>query len=138
VYEHGYKEVEFFNWQLTNPEKEFSRGEVTVFHPPGNEKQYYIKRVIGLPGESIAIIGGQVVVYNDLYPAGQILTEDYTAAEAELVEMPKRKLQTDEYFVMGDNRMFSFDSRAFGPIKKDMVIGKVLLRAWPLQDVGIL
>jgi signal peptidase I len=138
VYEHGYKDVELFSWNLTNPDKEFSRGEVAVFHPPNNKKQYYIKRIIGLPGESIAIIGGQVVIYNNLHPEGQILAENYIAEGAELLEMPKKNLTADEYFVMGDNRMFSFDSRQFGPIKKEMVIGKVLLRAWPPQKIGVL
>jgi signal peptidase I len=138
VYEHGYKQVDLFEWSLAKPKKEFSRGEIVVFHPPGNEKQYYIKRVIGLPGESIAIIGGQVVLYNTLHPEGQILAEEYVAEGAELIEMPKKNLTKDEYFVMGDNRMFSFDSRQFGPIKKEMVIGKVLVRAWPPTSIGIL
>ncbi len=138
IYEHGYKQVEVFGKTLTQVTKDFSRGEVAVFHPPNNEEQYYIKRIVGLPGESIAIIGGKVVIYNALHPEGEILTEDYIAEGAELADMPKRALGEEEYFVMGDNRMFSFDSRNFGPVQKDMIIGKVLFRAWPVNRVGIL
>ncbi len=138
VYEHGYKAIGFKNWTLLEPSKEFQRGDVVVFHPPVSDKKYYIKRVIGLPGESVAIIGGQVVLYSDKHPNGEILTEKYIAPESEMLDMPKIQLSEDEYFVMGDNRMFSFDSRNFGPIQKEKMIGRVLLRALPITRAGIL
>lgn len=138
IYEHGYKQVGFRDWTLLKPSKELHRGEVVVFHPPVSEKKYYIKRVIGLPGESLAIVGGHVVIYTQQQPNGQVLAEPYVSPDAELMDMPKIALSEDEYFVMGDNRMFSFDSRNFGPIHKDKVIGKVILRALPLDRAGIL
>jgi signal peptidase I len=138
VYEHGYKQIGLKNWTLLKPSKEFQRGEVVVFRPPVAENKYYIKRVIGLPGESVAIVGGQVVIYSTKSPNGEILSEKYIARDAEMTDMPKTELTEDEYFVMGDNRMFSFDSRNFGPIHKDKVVGKVLLRALPITRAGIL
>jgi signal peptidase I len=138
VYEYGYKHIRIRNWTLLEPSKEFQRGDVVVFHPPVSESKYYIKRVIGLPGESIAIIGGQVVLYTEKNPNGDVLLEDYISKDAELTDMPKIHLTEDEYFVMGDNRMFSFDSRNFGPIHKEKLIGKVLFRALPVTRAGIL
>ena len=138
VYEHGYKQIRLGNWTLLEPSKEFQRGDAVVFHPPVSESKYYIKRVIGLPGESIAIIGGQVVVYSEEYPQGEVLPEKYVNAGSKLVDMPKVTLTEDEYFVMGDNRSFSFDSRNFGPVPKEKFIGRVLLRVLPLTRVGIL
>lgn len=138
VYEHGYKKVQLGNFTFLEPSKEFHRGDAVVFHPPGSEKKYYIKRVIALPGESIAIIGGQVVVYSEKEPEGRVLPEKYINSGAELSDMSKLTLTTEEYFLMGDNRMFSFDSRNFGPITKDRLIGRVLIRAWPLPRAGIL
>lgn len=138
VYEHGYKEIGFKNWTLLEPSKEFKRFDVVVFRPPVNEQKYYIKRVIALPGEAIAIVGGQVVVYSAKNPQGEILPEKYVSEDSELTDMAKIQLTEDEYFVMGDNRMFSFDSRNFGPITKDEVVGRVLLRALPIGRAGIL
>lgn len=138
VYEHGYKQIRLHNWTLLEASKEFQRGDVAVFHPPVSDTKYYIKRIIGLPGESIAIVGGQVVVYSPNKSSGEILSEKYVNRGAELEDMPKTALSEDEYFVMGDNRMFSFDSRNFGPIHKERMIGKVLLRALPVTRAGIL
>lgn len=138
VYEHGYKQVQIGNWTLLEPKKEFQRGDVVVFHPPENEKKYYIKRVIALPGESIAVIAGQVVLYTEDNPGGKILSEEYVSRNSSLTDMPKVLLESDEYFVMGDNRMFSFDSRNFGPVDKGSLIGRVIVRAWPLERAGIL
>lgn len=138
VYEHGYKQVSVADWKILEPSKNFHRGDVVVFHPPGNEKKYYIKRVVALPGEAVAIIGGQVVVYTEKNPEGEVLLEKYLAKDALLSDMTKVTLQDDEYFLMGDNRMFSFDSRNFGPVSKDKLIGRVLIRAWPLSRAGIL
>ena len=138
VYEHGYKKIQIGNFTLLEPSKEFDRGDAVIFHPPGSEKKYYIKRVIALPGESIAIVGGQVVLYSEGEPNGEILKERYINSGAELTDMPKTALSEEEYFVMGDNRMFSFDSRNFGSVTKDRVIGRVLIRAWPIPRVGIL
>jgi signal peptidase I len=134
--EQGYKQVQLGGFTL-KPSKELKRGFIAVFHPPRHESQYYIKRVIGLPGESIEIKNNHVVIYNGEFPQGSVLEEPYIARNAIMEDMPKLKLSSDQYFMMGDNRMFSFDSRSFGPVSKDELVGRVLLRAWPAGEFTV-
>src|SRR3989339_619983 len=111
--------------------REIERGEIIVFEPPTNVSQYYIKRVIGLPGETVEINDGKIQIYNDEFPNGVLIQEgyidEYTYGEEYVV------LGQDEYFVMGDNRDVSLDSRAIGPIPKDNIVGKVWLRGLPFN-----
>lgn len=108
------------------------RGDVIVFRYPRNRSEFYIKRVIGLPGERVKIVEGDVFV-ND-----RQLTESYISdlnlssdSQAEV------ELQEGEYFVMGDNRANSLDSRVFGPVPESFLIGKVWLRGWPISRIGV-
>lgn len=120
------------------PWKELTRQEPVVFHYPKNPEQYYIKRVIGLPGESVEIKGNKVIIINKIHPDGYVLDEKaYLDKTVSTTDMPRLKLADDEYFVLGDNRPFSYDSRAFGPVKKQAVIGNVLLRAWPMSRLDL-
>lgn len=120
-----------------SPHKELDRQEIVVFRAPGNEKQYYIKRVIGLPGETVEIGGGEVRIYDKKSPDGYILNEDAYLPEGRKTNGSMRvTLSDDEYFVLGDNRPASSDSRMFGPLNKDEIVGKVLLRAWPVGEFG--
>ncbi len=104
--------------------RELRRGEVVVFKYPKDPSFYYIKRVIALPGETIEIQDNKVRIYNFEYPEGKVLNEPYikgeTKGEIKLV------LGKDEYFLMGDNREYSSDSRVFGPVERKYIIG----RAW--------
>jgi len=105
------------------------RGEVIVFKYPKNPSTYYIKRILALPGETIEIISGKVYVNN------KILEEEYiklfsTDNTEEII------LAESEYFVLGDNRNNSYDSRRFGPLKEKYIIGKVWFRGWPLDRVS--
>jgi len=85
------------------------------------------------PGEAVEIRRGKVIIYNQVHPDGFVLDESgYLGAGTLTQDMARVALHDDEYYVMGDNRMFSYDSRAFGPISKDKVIGRVLMRAWPV------
>jgi len=105
------------------------RGEVIVFKPPVDEKKYYIKRVIALPGEEIEIKDNKVYIYNKNFNKKFVLKEPYLENKNFYLEdMEKIKLKDDEYFVMGDNREQSFDSRKWGPLKKDKITGKVLFK----------
>lgn len=143
INELGYKQtevglggVEFFT---VKPFKELERGDVIVFRYPKNPKQYFIKRVIGLPGEKIAIKNGQVIIYNKEHPGGLTLDEneyipDVRTNAERSIEM---QLKDDEYFTLGDNRSASHDSRSWGPLNKDKVVGKVLLRIWPFGRAEI-
>lgn len=113
-----------------------ARGEVIVFRYPQNPKQFFIKRVIGLPNERIQIHNGAVVIQNGEYPNGFVLHEPYlpeglrTSGEIEI------KLSDQEYFVMGDNREFSSDSRRWGALNRRFITGRALIRAWPINRIG--
>ena len=114
--------------------KNIERQDVAVFHNPQNPEQFFIKRVIGLPGEAVEIRQGKVIIYNAIHPDGFVLDESaYLGASTFTQDTPRTTLAEDAYFVMGDNRMFSYDSRSIGPVKKDKIVGRVLMRAWPVE-----
>jgi signal peptidase I len=89
-----------------------------------------IKRVIGLPGDSVEIQGGQVHI------DGVAIDEPYLSDTSSMPDEGPFEVGTDEVFVMGDNRQFSFDSRRFGPIPEDDLIGEAFLTIWPLDNFG--
>lgn len=126
------REIDINTW------KDLPRQEPVVFHYPRDPSQFYIKRIIGLPGETVAIKGGRVMIANAIHPEGWVLDENtYLDPSIKTSDMPPLKLAEDEYFVLGDNRSFSYDSRFFGPIKKNAIIGRVLVRAWPLPRISL-
>lgn len=113
------------------------RGDVIVFHPPGQERGiYYIKRVIGLPGETVKIESGTVYIINEEHPDGFALTEPYISSATG--ETMSRTLGEHEYFVMGDNRPASSDSRSWGTLPEKNIVGRALLRLMPLKSIGVL
>jgi len=142
VGEFGYKETDVVVggaelFRIT-PFKELHRGDSVVFRPPGIAGQFFIKRVIGLPGETIEIRDGRVIIRNAQSPAGFVLDErSYLALGAPTTGDRVLTLHDDEYFVLGDNRTASRDSRSFGPVPKDRITGKVLIRAWPFDRFSI-
>jgi signal peptidase I len=113
------------------------RGDVVVFHFPKDTSQYFIKRIIGLPGEKVKVEGGNVVVYNEQFPEGKVLNEPYlssgniTFGKEDIVS-----LGSDEYFVLGDNRLQSSDSRVWGVLPKHDIVGSAWLRVFPLGSFG--
>jgi signal peptidase I len=111
------------------------RGDVIVFRPPQNTKQFYIKRIIGLPGEMVVIEKGKVWVGLD-ESSLTILQEDYldatTPGETRVI------LSQEEYFVLGDNRDGSSDSRSWGALGRDNIIGKAWVRAWPFGSFKVI
>jgi len=119
------------NYLFGNPQ----RGQVIVFNAPGKPatEPPYIKRVIGLPGELVEVRDMKV------YINGQELYEPYINEPCTAGSCPNRtwQLGEDEYFFMGDNRNHSLDSRSFGGVKRERVIGEALVRYWPPQDWGI-
>lgn len=122
--------IDELTYRFADPE----RGDVVVFRYPGNPSVFYIKRVIGLPGESVKIDRGIVTVTQT---DGTTLTlpEEYVVAEDATYTLA-RTLGSDEYFVMGDNRPKSSDSRVWGPLPKDHLIGRALVRLLPVTEVG--
>ena len=107
------------------------RGEVVVFRYPGDDRSFYIKRVIGLPGERVTIERGTVIVRS----GGEeiVLPEPYVAQSLTSGDVDVT-LGEGEYYVLGDNRGFSFDSRSWGPLAEDHVVGLVRMRLWPLSS----
>ena len=102
---------------------------------------YYIKRVIGLPGESIEIKNSKTIIYNDQYPQGVVLSEDYVSQSVKAglesttqYDRPIKKIPEGSYFIMGDNRVDSSDSRDFGPVSEKALLGKVWVQFWPLTE----
>lgn len=113
-----------------------SRGDVIVFRFPQNPDKVFIKRVIGLPGETVVVDRGSVYIENAQHPEGFELEEVYLdEVTGQSVRTP---LKDDEYFVMGDNRDASYDSRGWGSLNERFIIGRVLLRAWPFADAQLI
>ncbi len=139
ISEFGYKQTTIPVADIkTTPFRELGRQQPIVFRFPKDPSQYFIKRVIGLPGEAVEIRGGRVYIYNAVHPDGYALDESaYLDPAVKTSDMKKTAVAESQYFVLGDNRSFSYDSRAFGPIDRTAVIGRVLLRAWPLDEIAL-
>lgn len=110
---------------ILNKLDKYKRGDIVVVDL-GDEK--IIKRIVGLPGESIYCLNGEIYI-ND-----EKIKEDYTSSET--LDFTKVFIQEDEYFVMGDNRPVSMDSRSLGPINKSQMMGTSEFRIWPLYKFG--
>lgn len=117
------------------------RGDVVVFEaPPGAHCPTgtgcdFIKRVIGLPGETVEVKNNHYYINGTLLDEGYIPTTTETRT-GQYTENRAIKLSEDEYFVSGDNRQNSSDSRAWGPVNKSMIVGKAFFRYWPAESVG--
>ncbi|MCX6813764.1 MAG: signal peptidase I [Candidatus Azambacteria bacterium] len=117
--------------------RSIERGEVIVFHYPLDTSKYYIKRIIGLPNETVEIKNGKVVIYNNTYPDGFAIDENYLPKNFITNGQIKKKLGNGEYFVLGDNRLVSSDSRYWGVLPKNDIVGRVWIRAWPINRASI-
>lgn len=122
--------------ELTYDFRPPARGEVIVFKYPNDPKEYFIKRIIGLPGETLTVGGNQITISP---PAGSPITlrEPYLGTTTKTFGEKTVTLGQDEYFVMGDNRSNSFDSRNWGPLSRKAIIGIARLRLFPLGEAGV-
>lgn len=135
IYDHEYLIIDEISYRFKEP----LRGEIVVFKYPQDKKQYFIKRIIALPGEKIVIREGKVIIFNQSSPEGFILDEnDYLLPGTKTPGQEDRVLEEDEYYVLGDNRSSSLDSRRFGPLGREYIIGRTWLRGWPAERMGIL
>lgn len=115
------------------------RGDVVVFGLPQEPSRDLIKRVIGLPGETVDLHDGSVTIINTEHPEGVTLAEPYlTAANLGGSTGMKVTLSADQYFVLGDNRKVSADSRLWGTLPRQDIIGRVLVRLFPFNMLGVL
>jgi signal peptidase I len=111
---------------------EIQRGDVVVFQYPHDHSKSYIKRVIALPGDRLRIDQG------DVYVNGKRLPEPYVPSRFEDDRsQPEMVLPRNAYFVMGDHRSISSDSRDFGPVDRDLIYGKAVFVYWPMEQVGV-
>jgi len=115
------------------------RGDIVVFRYPDDPREYFIKRVIGLPGETVSIKNGGVFITNAEHPDGFQLTENYLPADTPTYAYTQDRvtLGPDSYYVLGDNRLASKDSRSFGPVSKNFLVGRVWFRGLPLDRAGV-
>lgn len=135
-YDHEYLIIDEISYRFNDSK----RGEVIVFRYPRDPQEYFIKRVIGLPGEKVQIKDGSVYIYNKENPVGFLLEEKYLSPDLKTYGSTNEivSLDKDEYFVLGDNRNSSKDSRIFGPVKRSFIIGRVLWRGWPFSRAGFI
>ncbi|HBH46123.1 MAG: signal peptidase I [Candidatus Jacksonbacteria bacterium RIFOXYC2_FULL_44_29] len=123
-----------------HPFTEANRGRTIIFHPPNDPAQFYIKRLIGLPGERVKITEGQVYIYNSENQQGFLLSEGYLPLGTQTLSGNYDDIQLglNEIYVLGDNRAHSLDSRRLGAIPISNVIGEPVLRGWPWDRFGVI
>jgi signal peptidase I len=112
--------------------KAINRGDVVVFRYPEDEEKSYIKRVIGLPGDRFKIVEGQVIIN------GHPISEPYVPEKyRDDRSYDEITIPPDHYFMMGDHRSVSQDSRVFGPVARELIYGKAVFVYWPKKDAGV-
>jgi signal peptidase I len=126
--------VNQLSYHFENPQ----RGQIVIFKYPLDTTKYYIKRVIGLPGETVVLNGSSVIIKNKDNPNGFLLNEPYIDPHNESENYSTITLGDNQYFVMGDNRRESSDSRAWGPVPSYDMVGTPFLRLFPFNTIGLL
>lgn len=125
--------IDQLHYQFNEPQ----RGDVIVFKYPRDPSKFFIKRVIGLPGEIVEVRGKEIVIKDKEHNERFLLLEPYIAEENFRLDYITTTLGEDEYFVMGDNRKASSDSRVWGPVTRDLISGKAFLRLMPLTNIDV-
>jgi signal peptidase I len=124
--------IDEVTYRLREPE----RGDVVVFRAPPEPTKFFIKRIIGLPGDTVSISGSKITITNEANPKGFVLSEPFIthiSSNQLVVTVPD-----GEYFVMGDNRSGSFDSRSWGTLPKENLRGRALFRLLPIKELDYL
>lgn len=126
--------IDRLSWQFEEP----FRGDVAVFKFPQDPSRSFIKRVIGLPGDTVVLSGTTVRIKNNESPEGFLLEEGYIADGNERPAHMTVTLSDDEYFVLGDNRLQSADSRVWGILPRDLMVGRPIFRLFPFSEIDLL
>ncbi|MDP2812650.1 MAG: signal peptidase I [bacterium] len=121
-FQNEYLIIDEISYRFNEPQ----RGEVIIFKSPQDSRSYFIKRVIGLPGEKVKVKDGRIFINGQ--ELAEVYINNFSSEDNEEIIIAQ-----DEYFVLGDNRINSLDSRSFGPIKKTSIIGRVWVRGWPVN-----
>jgi signal peptidase I len=125
--------VDKFSYRIGTPK----RNTVIVFKYPRDTKKSFIKRVIGLPGETVIVNYNTVKIINKENPEGFVIDQSYVVHNM-VGSSTTMTLKDDEYFVMGDNRLESYDSRFWGPLNKKFILGEPILQLLPIKAISIL
>lgn len=123
--------IDQITYRLENP----VRGDVVVFRYPNDPSKFFIKRIIGLPGDTVNIANGSVSIKNNEFPGGIVLDEPYIAHPK--YDTLSTTLKENEYFVMGDNRANSSDSRVWGTLPREYITGRALVRLFPVTEISL-
>lgn len=127
-----YLVIDQISYRFNKPQ----RDEVVVFRYPNNPSRFYIKRIIGLPGETIEITGNSITIFNDENPDGFRLEQNYLTEGEMRGRNVRQELSDSEYFVLGDNRDSSSDSRIWGALPQENLIGRAYARLLPIGNIG--
>lgn len=114
------------------------RGEIVIFRAPKNRELDYVKRVIGLPGETIKVADGRVFINQEALKESYLTNFVLTNGGSFLPPNREFSVPENEYFVLGDNRLYSSDSREWGTVNKEDIIGRALIKLWPPLKFGVL
>ncbi len=132
TFENGnYLIIDKISYRLSAPK----RDDVVVFRYPNDQTKFFVKRIIGLPNETVDINGSSVTITNGEREKGFILDEPYVKNTAD--NATHIKLKDDEYFVMGDNRSASSDSRYWGAVNRKLITGRAFLRLLPVNKITV-
>lgn len=127
----NYLIVDQLSYRLHSPARE----DVVIFRYPRDPSKFFIKRIIGLPGETVRMEDGEVTVFNEKHPQGLKLAQPYINTKT--FESLTISLRSDEYFVLGDNRAESSDSRVWGPLESTYIVGTPFARLFPPSKIGL-
>ena|SRR6056297_14642 len=127
LHDGDYLIVDEFSYHFREPE----RGEVIIFKYPRNHQNNFVKRVVGLPGETIFHRDNSIVIREDGHE--KTLSENYLSRDFDY-NFATTTLSQDEYFAVGDNRIASYDSRNWGPVEESEIIGRFLIKVWPFSE----